>query len=215
VAWVFEWPGCYGRGATREAAIDQVPQAIEELQLRLHQSAFVTEVPAPPIEIVVAEEFRGYPFSSDYIVNAFFENDRLPLTGRDVEYSRHLLGLNRQYLEMTASGLAASVLGKTIPGEVQNNIRGILRHVGTAEWWYWDRLGLAFPRGQRPDDVFTLLSEVREFTLARLPELIGGKQTTVRSGETWSARKLVRRAIWHERVHTLQIQRYLKSGVFI
>jgi len=148
-------------------------------------------------------------------VNAFFENDKMPLTEREVEYARHLLSLNRRDLEATVLGLAAGVLDTTIPGEVRDNIRGILRHIGTAEWWYWDRLGLAFPRDQRSDDVFTLLSKVREFTLVRLPELIGGERTTVRSGETWSFRKLVRRAIWHERVHTLQIGRYLQSGMFV
>jgi len=215
VAWVFEWPGCYARGATGEAAINQAPKAIAELQRRLHQSAFIADVPTPPIEVVLAEEFRGFSSSSDYIVNAFFENDKLPLTERDVEYARHMLDLNRRDLEATVSQLAAGVLDETIPGEVQNNIRGILRHIGTAEWWYWDRLGLTFPRDQRPDDAFKLLSKVRELTLARLPELIGGEQTTVRSGETWSPRKLVRRAIWHERVHTLQIGRYLKGDMFV
>jgi hypothetical protein len=64
-------------------------------------------------------------------------------------------------------------------------------------------------RSDRPVEVFELLDLVREFTNSRLPKLIGSTQVTVCEGEQWSPRKLLRRAIWHERVHTLQIGRYL------
>lgn len=211
VAWVFDWPGCYARGITREEAISGAPRAIEELLLRLHESALSASVSAPPIEVDIAEEFHGLTEPDGYIVNAFFADDRVPLMEWDIEYARHLFGLNRQELEAITSGLPSSLLDTEIRGEVQKTIRGILIHIGTAEWWYWDRLGLAFPRQQRPSEVFALLDTIRKHTLISLPKLIGSELTTGRSGETWSPRKLVRRAIWHERVHTLQIIRYLQS----
>ena len=211
VAWVFEWPGCYSRGVTREEAINRAPRAIEELLLRLQESAFSVRASAPPFEIDIEEEFHGITQPDGYIVNAFFADDQVPVTEWGIEYARHLLGLNRQELEAIISGLPSSLLDTEIPGEVQKTIRGILRHIGTAEWWYWDRLGLALPRPQRPFDVFALLEKVREYTLISLPKLVESELTTVRSGETWSPRKLVRRAIWHERVHIVQIIRYLRS----
>jgi predicted RNase H-like HicB family nuclease len=211
VAWVFEWPGCYSRGVTREEAIDGAPRAIEELLRRLHESAFSVPESVPPIDVDVAEEFHGITQPDGYIVNAFFADDQVPVREWDIEYGRHLLGLNRRELEAISSDLPSRLLDTEILGEVQKTIRGILSHIGTAEWWYWDRLGLAFPRPQRPFDVIALLKKVREYTLISLPKLIGSELTTVCSGETWSPRKLVRRAIWHERVHTLQIIRYLRS----
>jgi len=211
IAWVFELPGCYARATTREEAIDRAPEAIAELLERLEQSGYPLLETHPSINTNVVEEFRSFPSSPDYIVNAFFDNDRIPLTDVDIKYAQHLLSLNRNDLLAVVANLPAETVDREITGEVQKNINGILRHIGTAEWWYWDRIGLAFPREERPKEVFELLNKIREFTLQHLPELVGSGQTTNRSGEDWSARKLLRRAIWHERAHTVQILRYLKS----
>jgi predicted RNase H-like HicB family nuclease len=209
VAWVFEIPGCYARGSTRDQAVSLAPSAVKEHLVRLGESNGGAEDKDSGFRVVIAEEFRAFRSSPDYIVNAFFDNDTLPLTRDDIDYTCRLLSLNRDDLLAIVTPLAADRLDLEIPDEVQKNIRGILRHIGTAEWWYWNRLGLAFPWSELPDDVFTLLRAVREFTLHQLPKLVGSTQVANRSGEMWSPRKLVRRAVWHERVHTLQIARYL------
>jgi len=211
IAWVFELPGCYARATTREEAIDQAREAIAEMLDRLNRSGFPVIEAHPSISIQIAEEFRSFPSSPDYLVNALFDNDRIPLTDDDIKYARHLLGINRADLLAIVMNLPTETLDREIPGEVQKNIHGILRHIGTAEWWYWDRLGLAFPREERPKEVIELLHTIREFTLKHLPELVGSSQTTVRSGEEWSPRKLLRRTIWHERAHTVQIGRYVRA----
>jgi len=220
VAWVFEFPGCYARASTREIAIESAPEAIKELLWRLDKSSIslagkqqaIESGAHSALEIVVAEEFRGFQDSPDYIVNAFFENDMIPPAESDIEYAQAVFGMNRRELLVLISGLPSTAMDRPIPGEAQQNIRGILQHIGAAEWWYWDRLGLAFPRSERPDDVLELLNVVRDFTLRHLPELIGNTQTAICSSEKWSPRKLLRRAIWHEHVHALQIARYLGDG---
>ncbi len=209
IAWVFDLPGCYARETSREQAIESAPAAIDELLTRLDRAGFDIKSYPLPIQAAVVEEFQSFPHSPDYLVNAFFEDDTLPLTGDEVEYGRRVLEINRRELLAIIEGLTEEMLERTIPGEVQGNLRGILNHIGTAEWWYWDRLGLIFPRDQRPQETKELLTAIRDFTMTHLPDLIGRDLKTVRSGETWSPRKLLRRAIWHERAHTLQIRRYL------
>ncbi len=211
VAWVFEFPGCYSRGATREGAIRFAPEAIRELLARLKNVGFSTYDSSTRFSLSVQEEFRAFSSSPDYLVNAFFLDDQIPLTKSDIEYGQIVLNMNRKELFETVGELPKELLGQTIVGEAQKNISGILRHIGTAEWWYWDRLGMAFPRTERPEKLFELLKVVREFTLRKLPDLAGKTQTTLCSGEKWSPRKLLRRTIWHERVHTLQIARYSRS----
>jgi predicted RNase H-like HicB family nuclease len=212
VAWVFEVPGCYARASTRGEAISSVPGALEEMLARLRQAEFLAfDGYRPPIDFVIAEEFRAFQSSPDYLVNAFFENDRIPLTVGDIVYARCLLDLNRRELLSVVSDVPVAARDKSIPGEAQQNINGILKHIGTAEWWYWDRLDMAFPRQERPDELFDLLTRVRDFTFTQLLGLVGDVRTTVRSGEQWSPRKVMRRTIWHERVHSLQIARYLKT----
>ena len=212
VAWVFELPGCYARGTTRDQALTLVPSAVDELLDRLSAADFRVSDTQPPFSFSIEEEFRTIPGSSDYLVNAFFRNDTIPLGSADVAYATCLFDLNRNELHAIISSLSDAILGRPIAGEVQQTIHGIIRHIGTAEWWYWDCLGLAFPRQELPHDIAELLPKVRGYTLQRLPELIGSTLTTERSGEKWSPRKLLRRAIWHERVHTLQISRYLKHS---
>jgi predicted RNase H-like HicB family nuclease len=209
VAWVLELPGCYARGSTRGEALGGVDVAIRELHQRLALSCYAGVTIPSEFSTVIVEEFRAYSSSPDYLVNAYFETDNHALRDEDVVYARCLLDVNRKDLLAVVEGLSAGVLHTYIEGEAQKTIRGILRHIGTAEWWYWDRLGLAFPRSERPDDVFQLLEKIRRFTVMLLPELVGSTRTTLCRGERWSARKLLRRAIWHEHVHTLQIRRYL------
>lgn len=213
VAWVFEFAGCYARGSTRKEAISLAPASIEELQTRLSQSGYQTEHVHSPFNVVIAEEFLASPGSPDYTVNAFFDNDRIPLTDDDIIYAGSLMSLNRKDLMSIVERLSRDSLDREIPGEIQNNIRGILKHIGTAEWWYWDRLGRAEPRQELPDDLTELLGSTREFTLQHLPELVRSGQISICREEQWSPRKLLRRSIWHERVHTLQIARYLKDAL--
>lgn len=211
VTSVFEWPGCYGRGKTREEALEATPAAIEEMQTRLTKCGFYKGMPTEPFAVKLAEDCRSYRGSPDYIVNVFFENDKLPLDQSDIDYAFAIFELNRGELLNIISELPNNVLDLSIPGEVQKNIKGILRHIGTAEWWYWDRLDKAFPRAERPENILDLLKKVRDFTLLHLPDLIGSDQVTCKSDEFWSPRKLLRRAVWHERVHALQIKRYLRD----
>ena len=211
VAWVFELPGCYARGTTREQALTLVPAAVDELLERLSAADFKVASIHSPFNYSIDEEFRAIPDTSDYLVNAFFINDTIPLAPADIVYANRLLDMNRGDLLTATSGLSGAVLDRPIAGEVQKTIRGIIRHIGTAEWWYWDRLGFAFQREECPFDIAELLPKVRDYTLQRLPELIGTTLMTERCGEKWSPRKVLRRAIWHERVHTLQIIRYLKN----
>jgi hypothetical protein len=46
---------------------------------------------------------------------------------------------------------------------------------------------------------------VREQFAEVLPKLVGDERIVTRVSEPWSARKILRRALWHERDHTQQI----------
>jgi hypothetical protein len=96
------------------------------------------------------------------------------------------------------------VANKVLPGE-QWSIEGVLEHVAKSEWWYLDRLGLAFPREGIPEDAKLFLREVHAHMLVTLPELQKRGGAVTLAGETWSARKVLRRSLWHRRDHTAHI----------
>jgi len=107
--------------------------------------------------------------------------------------------------------MSSDQLDRSIPGEVQGSIRGILNHLAWAEWWYFDRLNLAFKEEEMPEDVMSMLEKVRAHTRRQLLQLVSDTTITERIGEQWSARKIVRRTLWHECAHTQQIIRYLNQ----
>lgn len=199
VAYILDLPGCFSSGKTEEVAIGKSRERIRQYFEWL--AAHGDDVVVPDlIETRVDERYappdrqlRETSIGDIYIVNAFFRHDSRPVTKEDLQESTKVLSYQREDL--------LALLASQVTPEVEK----LLLHVGSAEWWYWDRMGLAFPREDLPDEWSTRLSVTRAFTLDHLPSLLELSDTKEKMGETWSARKLLRRVIWHERDHMSEI----------
>jgi hypothetical protein len=96
-------------------------------------------------------------------------------------------------------------LEASISDEVYGSILGIVDHVASAENWYFQQLDVGSELVDLPADPSERLEAVRSNTLSQLPGLIGREEVTENCDEFWSPRKVVRRALWHERDHTSHI----------
>ena len=67
------------------------------------------------------------------------------------------------------------------------------------------------PQRELPEDCLEALADTRSRLMAALPRLAGVIQVVEKDGETFSPRKLLRRALWHERDHILHIYKLLLS----
>jgi predicted RNase H-like HicB family nuclease len=204
IAHVAELPGCFASDADQGAAIVKALQAVTDYRawLRAHGET----VPDEPIRTQVDEIHRAWNSEPDYEVNAFFADDRPPLTHDDIRRALILLDWSRADLLAAADGLSPDILDRAVEGEW--SIRGILNHVGRAEWWYLDRLGLAFPREALVQDLFPRLEQIRAHFRAVLPTLAGDARLAEPAHELWSPRKMLRRALWHERDHADHILQF-------
>jgi predicted RNase H-like HicB family nuclease len=211
LAWVFDLPGCFSRARTRPAVIAAAPDAIADYLDWLEGYSYSGQRDVSHIRVEVGEEFEWFVTDNDYRVNAFFEDDRRLLTADDSYHINWLLECSRKDLLSVMQPLTAEQLDRPVEGEVRGSIRGVLGHIAGAEHWYLESLHLAFDRSEMPSDVFRALSKVRAQTIDRLADLTGNAAIGERKGELWSARKIVRRTLWHERAHTRQILRYLKN----
>jgi len=211
VAWVFELPGCFSKALNREDAVANAPLRIAEYFKWLSSHNYKAPRVAEPIEVEVIESFNSFVSEGDYIVNAFFKDDRRLLSHDEIEHVLRLLEYTRSDLLQVIQQIPSDQLDKLLRGEVQGSLRGILNHVAWAEWWYFDRLNLAFKEEQMPSNIMSRLEKVRVHTRRQLLQLVSNTTITERIGEQWSARKIVRRTLWHERAHTQQIIRYLKQ----
>jgi hypothetical protein len=212
LAWVLGHPGCFVYGADGEAALEEVPQAIQAYGDWIVEHGGERWLPDTPVEFELAETWERYDvdqafevMEEGWSINAWFQHDWKPLTADDVARGLKLLALSRADLLEAVDGLDGTALDVHLPGQ-RWSIRGILGHVGGAEWWYLDQLGLAFPRALVPEDVFERLRVVRVHLNDVLPELVGSRQVVGTDAEFWSPRKALRRAVWHERDHTDHIR---------
>lgn len=219
VAWVFEFPGCFGSGETQEEAIASLPTRISDYFGWRAQCGMSNSEPRSP-EFEVAEVFHSYRTRRDYVANAFFEDDRRPLATEEIEEALRCLRCARGDLLKVVDNIPPDELrrrrfeapNRSTSPLAEGSIEAILNHIAWAEWWYFERLGLSFSREEMPESVFAKLERTRANTVRRLPGLAGDVRVVERRGELWSARKIVRRTLWHERDHTQQSAR-LAGGI--
>jgi hypothetical protein len=211
IAWALEHPGCFAYGADAAEAQANMQGAVEDYAawVRGHGLPWMDD---DPIEVRMEEVFDAYMVYPEgearggYLIESFFQSDREPLTGTDVDRALKLLEWSRHDLLEAIEGLSEQQLDEKRPGE-KWSIRGILSHVAGGEWFYQERIGLPFPEREDdlPGDALASLELVRAHFKSVLAGVVGVKRVLEVEGETWSPRKMLRRTAWHERDHTQHI----------
>lgn len=215
LAWVLGHPGCFAYGSDQTAALQAAPAAIQDYIAWIGAHIDDNWLEPGEINVRLVETFEVYSINEDYElqedgyeINAWFRHDWRPLTPDDIAQGLYLLNMSRMELMQTVKDLSPAQLDEKLPDE-RWSIAGVLAHIGGAEWWYMDRLGLAYPRKEVPEDPFERLIAIRNHLVKTLPALVESRQVVGIDGEFWSPRKMLRRAVWHERDHTDHIRRLL------
>jgi hypothetical protein len=217
IAWALEHPGCTSYGRDADSALATFPAALRAYSnwIGLREPSWLR---VENIDVNVESVWNNY-FVNDKLervatdenataVESWFEHDSKPLNAEEIERALKMLAWSRADLLKTIDGLSEERLNHTHNGE-KWPINGILRHVGSAEWWYMQRLGRAFPQAKLPKPTMERLEKVRTAFLELLPTLEGVKQVTDVEGERWSPRKVLRRTLWHERDHVEHIRKLI------
>ncbi len=217
IAFALDVPGACGKGSSLEAALDDLrgDLAWTDRWLALHGAE-----PAGTRRLNVAQtvEATGDPLHGD--TEGFFDRDAVGFTDADLRRTRRFLAWSRTDLLSRLAPLGDAGLDmRTAPGT--RTIREIVDHVAIAEWWYTTR-NLENPSRARDwreygRDPFERLRRVRRMLedeyLARLQAIPAGERSRqyVHNGEVWTARKALRRAVWHELYHLKQIEQILEA----
>lgn len=215
ITWALDHPGCFSYGGNSLEALRALPAAVQEYNEWLIKHGLGGQAVSPDQSVQIDETWdvfnidENYALSQDgYEVNAWFQDDWRPLTKPEINLGITLLAASRGDLLSSVAGLDEETLNRTLSGE-RWSITGILNHVGNADWWYLDRLGLSFSRDEVPAEPVEWLKQVRSHMLSILPTLVDSTQVVGIDGEFWSPRKVLRRAVWHERDHTAHIRKLL------
>lgn len=216
LAWALDFPGCFAYGKDSSEAAINLARELIVYDAWIEQHAGHSWVQLGDYDLRIVETWQVFTMNDHYesedgayAVNAWFREDWKPLTSQDIERGLRLLSWSREDLLGAVDTLTGEILDAPYSGE-RWSIRGILKHVANAEWWYLERLNLAQEgHKQMPKDAVERLRWSRDQLIAALPELGGRELVIGREGEFWSPRKLLRRALWHEINHRQHIQKLL------
>jgi hypothetical protein len=215
IAWALDFPGCVAYGSDSSEALLRFPQAVIRFCAWADHHAGAPWAELGDMDIRLVETWEVYTIqrafnpANDLIeINAWFRDDWRPLQAEEIASVIQVLQWQRADLLQIVTGLDDARLNRPNEGE-KWTIRGVLAHVATAEWWYLERFDLFGPRSRLPRDPFERIALVRQSLLDALPALAGKDWVFGKDGEFWSPRKLLRRAVWHERDHIEHIMKLL------
>jgi hypothetical protein len=214
LAWAIDYPGCFAYGDEGPHAIIALAPALVRYQSWVNQHAGKRLLELGDFDLRLVDTWTVYSMDDNYeetpegyAVNAWFKSDWKPLTEGEIEHALDLLRWSRADLLALAACLSPLQLDEKHEGE-RWTMRGILRHVANAEWWYLDRFDLTgSERASLPVDVLERLAAVRTHLEDVLPGLAGKTLVLGKDGEFWSPRKLIRRVLGHEIDHFQHIFR--------
>ncbi|MCI0399167.1 MAG: type II toxin-antitoxin system HicB family antitoxin [Chloroflexi bacterium] len=211
-------PGCFVRAENREVALAMLPAAIEEYQAWLEQHG---ETPAGPgpfgLRVADVQEGLG-PFDSGDQA-ALLANENQPLPRPEMETYLRYMAYNRADLLALVGDLPEEVLAWQA-GEAEMSTGRILRHVGRAEKWYVTRVvdpAMLPPAWEEEEPaVFAFLEQSRQAAVARLQRLTDEERAGLfypdaGDNEAWTARKVLRRFLEHEREHVGHVRQVLAA----
>ena len=199
-------PGCVSSGVTKEVALARTPDAIAAYNgwLRSHGEPAAAE--DDPVEI----ELGGTIQETDPHLGdepGLLPTDRAPVGEEELAGLMRLMDYSRQDLLDLVTGLSRELLHWEPPAAVDNagwTIDDILEHLTRAERVYTSRFN---------SNIYALLTEVRRQTMERVARLTDQEraQITEQQGEYWTARKVLRRLLEHEREHYQHINQVLRQ----
>jgi len=206
MAHVPELLGCFAVGSTREEALERVRGTITEhlAWLTKHGEEPTPSAESERVEIEVVEEVStadGDPREARE-ATAFFAADQGPISFHDLQTAVRLIEHARRDLLEFLQDVPDSLLHWR-PRPDEPSIAETMLHMAQIEASF-----LACLEEESQESPFPQLTAVRSWAYHRLSRLTDAElcRLTTHRGETWSARKVLRRFLEHDRDHTAYIR---------
>lgn len=203
--------GCIAKGPTTEVALAATPDAIGAYLRFLARHGVEVEA-HPRVELRVVEHVTMGQWLGNGDPALVFEPDRAPLTAADAE--EYFCRLEWSRAEFVALVRRLSMLELTAQPVGKRSIRAMIEHLMESEHFYVCTLGRVegLPAAgsivqKRQGSLLGWMACVRERELARLRALTPAERErpVVRWGQTWTARKVLRRMLEHEWEHLVEL----------
>jgi uncharacterized damage-inducible protein DinB len=219
--------GCNRTARNRERVISKIREEIPiyEQWLKDHKER-IKSVHPDQITLVVKEEVYDQDPGIAGGTNALFTPEFQMTAQKEIDKCIQRMSWNREDLLSLVKQLSKSVIKKCPPKEPRS-IANTLSHIADAELWYISRLNRHMRKEARllSNDPFKRLAKAREITCQALLSLTPEERKNVYIPtmwcssrqkllkERWTAKKVLRRLLEHERQHTHYIKRLLEENL--
>lgn len=212
IVYALDLPGCYSEGLTEEEALRHFPAAVRSYRDWLTSHGEIA--PNPPDVFEISGRFESYLLADGYEVNGIFEPERRPPSREFIARCCRLLEYSRVDLLSVLQAIPASQLDMALAAG-ERTPRQVSEHIARAEWWYLSHF-INVPRALLTDhspgsaaQIEAVQSALINWLTSVPTEQLGA--VYVESEEEWSVSKLLRRALWHERTHTAELERFARE----
>lgn len=200
--WSLDCPGAFARGETREEAIAKLPADVE---------AFCRwagwKLPDGAVKII-EKKYQPDLQVEDADSDLLLEHERQPLSRGEYEILRDLVMKSAADFDV----LYAAVLNpdtplgearKTFYGDYPNTARAMYGHTNGVTDYYVGEMGAEVDN--LPGFYENRLNGLN--ALEALPDFLNLPVIEGSYGELWSVRKVLRRFLWHDRIHARAMYR--------
>jgi predicted RNase H-like HicB family nuclease len=216
-AFVPSCPGCWVFGRTPERALQKVRVVVDGWFAWLGKHGEKVSGDAEfELEIVEKMKVNYNPVRAGK-PEPLFWSEVLPINKKDLAWTLRLMKYSREDLLSVVEGLTDDLLSWSPPNEPRT-IRNCLRHIACVEPWYMSRLNIDL-QCEPTRNVFSLLDRTRwavvnyleSFPREKMRGVVQPMKDRSPTCNLWTARKVLRRLVDHERLHTRYIERVLET----
>ena len=202
ILYASNFVGAFSRGASKEEAISKMPEEIRRFQL------WRDETPPDEYEIVIVQEEESDLQVRDADSDVLFTTEKEPLSAEEYQCLKSLamrsaVDFYLLYSSFPDKNKSSLPCRRTFYGPVPRTAEEMYQHTKNVNEYYFSEIGA------EADNEGTIVScRARGFeALESVKGYLSLETVTGSYDEQWSVRKLLRRFIWHDRIHAKAMYR--------
>jgi len=194
--------GAFTRGASKEEAMLKMPEEIRRFQL------WRGETPSDDYTVEIVQEKESDLQIKDADSDVLFITEKKPLTSGEYQYLKKLALKSAEdfytlYLSFPDKNKSALPRRKTFYGSVPRTAEEMYQHTKNVNEYYFSEIGV-----EAGNEGTIVSCRAKGFeALESIADFLSLETVTGSYGEQWSIRKVLRRFIWHDRIHAKAMYR--------
>ena len=201
------FPGAFSRGRTKKTALGKMPAEIVSYNRWQHGQNSSAD-----FSIIQVQEAKTELNVADADSEVIFDSEKLPLARERYFLLKQLVlksaydfrGMYRSIPDKDFTNLPKR---KTFYGDVPRTAKAMLAHTNNVTSYYAAQLGA---RLNNLEDIYQNRIEAIK-AIEKVPHYMDNKVIQGDYNELWSLRKVLRRFIWHDRIHAKAMYRLARS----